>query len=81
VYLGERVLSKAGIEDGIRDLVTVQLLEDRMMKVIERVYRTDISQRGADLRNLIGVTLTDRLGGKEESVRRLCHAAHCELRL
>jgi hypothetical protein len=24
MYLGERVLSKAGIEDGIRDLVTAQ---------------------------------------------------------
>jgi hypothetical protein len=52
MYLGERVLSKAGIEDGIRDLVS----------------------------NLIGVTLTDRLGGEEESVR-LRDAAHCELRL
>lgn len=25
MYLGERILSKAGIKDGIRDLVTVQL--------------------------------------------------------
>lgn len=41
-YLGERVLSKTSVEDGIRDLVT----------------------------DLVGVALTNGLGGEKEAVLR-----------
>lgn len=41
-YLGERVLSETGVEDGIRDLVT----------------------------DLVGVALTNGLGGEKEAVLR-----------
>jgi hypothetical protein len=52
MYLGERVLSKAGIEDGIRDLVTVQLLDGlnglKAMKIETRIGHI-YHKRGAEL--------------------------------
>jgi hypothetical protein len=37
-----------------------------------------MSSRGYNIRDLIGVTLSDGLGGEQESSLRLSDAAHCD---
>jgi hypothetical protein len=59
-YLGERVLGQASIENGVGNLVTER-------GDIQSVFRGLRNSDCGHIRDLVGVTLSDGLGGEKES--------------
>jgi hypothetical protein len=88
--LGEGVLPEAGIEDGIRDLIAVVALVrfGGVGNVVVKwgcvIHLMESRSRGGKIirgyiPDLVGVALTDRLGGEEEGVLNNGKSRRCAL--